>query len=248
MTALLLAALAALAGPDASVVARAPFSPGELLSYEITVLGASAGSAQLAVGATTLADGVSTWPLVAQARSGGAIDTIFPIRDRLVSWWDPPDRRAVVSRLSAAEGSNHYTFLIHFHPGSADYRHWDPKQTVQKEVALPPGTLDFLSAIYWLRTRPLALGERDTVPVYMGREPWPLTARVVDRQMIATATGPIHCVHLVIGASATGPLGNRRDMDAWFSDDARHLPVLLDSELFVGHLRVKLTKIEGAAH
>ncbi|MHB8420265.1 MAG: DUF3108 domain-containing protein [Myxococcales bacterium] len=243
MLAGLLAALSALPAPPAS-----PFSPGEQLSYEVTILGATAGSAQLSVGAAALADGVSSWPLVALAHSGGAFETIFPLRDHYVSWWDPTALRAVASRLGASEGGNRYGFLMHFHRGEADYRHWDAKGVVQKVVPLPQGTLDFLSAIYWLRTRPLAPGELDSVSIYMGHDPWPLVARVVGRETIVTAAGAIPCVHLSLSARLLGPLGNRKDLQAWYSDDPRHLPVLLDSELFLGHLRAKLTKIEGAGH
>jgi hypothetical protein len=245
---LLLAALAA-PGPDAGSLA-APFLPGEQLSYQVTILGATAGTAQLAVGAATSVEGLSTWPIVAQASSLGAVDRVFPIHDHDVSWWSPPARRGVVSRLVAAEGSNHYGFIIRFLPGAsgltADYRHWDGKGAVHKTVPLPAGTLDFLAAVYWLRTRPLALGERDSVPVYMGNDVWPLSVHVLGRQTIGTPAGAIPCVHVSIGAHMTGPFGNRRDLDAWFSDDPRHLPVLLDSEMLIGHLRAMLTKVEGA--
>jgi hypothetical protein len=47
-----------------------------------------------------------------------------------------------------------------------------------------------------------------------------------------------------MSAQFTGPLGNKRDLDAYFSNDPSHLPLLLDSELFVGHVQVRLADVK----
>jgi hypothetical protein len=239
------------AGAAAGVVL--PFGPGESLSYAVTYLGAPAGMARIDVGSAAPKDGTETWPLVVTVKSGGLVDRLFPIRDRYVDWWDPATGRSVDSSLSASEGGKHTGFHIRFERQragpdggiAADTQVWTGSEREASLRSVERDAQDVLSAMFWLRTRPLAVGDHDTLPIFMGKLQWPLGATVLGRESVPTALGPIDCMHVRLSATISGKLGNRRDLDAFFSADPRHLPVLLDSGLLVGTLEVRLNGVVG---
>jgi hypothetical protein len=229
------------------------FGPGEALSYAVTYLGASAGSARIEVGSAAPKRGVTTWPVVVTATSAGLADKVYQVRDRYVDWWDPQTGRAVESGLSAFEGGHRSGFHIRFQrdrPGpdggvAVETQVWGEEGNETSLRVLEPDAQDVLSAIFWLRKQRLALGDSYSVPIFMGRKEWPLGASVIAKESVPTPLGPIPCVHLRLSASFKGKLGNRRDLDAYFSEDPRHLPVLLESEAVVGRIRVSLIGVLG---
>jgi hypothetical protein len=246
MRLLLLALLAA--GTDAGVQ---PFAPGESLTYEVTALGFGAGTLRMQVSAPAPMDGISTWPIAVDIRSKGAFDQIFPLRDHDATWWDPVAGHAVANRLSASEGGHRYEYEMHFHrsvPGpdggiAVDVDHREEGKRETQVRSLDPDVENFLAAIYWLRLRPLLPDERDSVPVVMGENRWTLVSTVVGRETIESGAGSHPCVHVRLSVQFSGKMGNKRDLEAWFTDDPRHVPVLLDSELFIGHLKMRLAQV-----
>jgi hypothetical protein len=229
------------------------FGPGESLSYAVTNLGAPAGTARIDVGAAALRAGAAAWPLVVTVRSEGLAEKLYPVRERYVDWWDPATALAVESGLSTSEGGQRSGFHIRFERQTAwpdggvaaDVELWSGSERETARRPVDPAAQDILSATFWLRTRPLSPGDRYEVPVFMGKAQWPLGATVLGRETVATAAGSFDCIHVRLSASLKGRLGNRRDLDAYFSADPRHLPVLLDSELLIGRLRVSLTGVQG---
>jgi hypothetical protein len=189
--------------------------------------------------------------VVAVVQTTGPFDHVFSIRDRLVTWLDPVTHRAVASRITASEGSNRYGHFMHFHRGAArdagmpvDVEHWDGKHTNTVSRTLDPDAEDFLAAIFWLRRLPLAPKEVDSIPIFMGQDNlWRLVATVVGTEPVELPSGSVRCAHVRLSAQFAGPLGNKRDLDAYFTDDPSHIPVVLDSELFIGHMRARLSHL-----
>jgi len=250
-TLLFLALCAAPAG-DAGAPERATaFAPGEQLTFKVTVLGVEGAGLHLQVDPASVVEGVSAWPVVAQLNSKGALDRVFPVHDHYVAWWDPLTEHAVATRLSASEGGNRYGYVMRYRrqqpaPDGGIVVNVDHRDgtSVEKLVrSLDPEVEDFLAALYWLRTRPLRAGEEDSVPIFMGQVQWKLVARVVGVETVELDTRKESCVHVRMSAQFSGPMGNKRDLDVYFSDDASHTPVLMDSELLLGHFRAELVDV-----
>jgi hypothetical protein len=180
-------------------------------------------------------------------------EALHPVRDRYVDWWDPITAQAVESGFSASEGGQRTGFHIRFDRQkagpdggiAADVQLWPKDESEEGVRSVDAAAQDLVSAMFWLRTRALAPGDSYQVPIFMGKRQWPLGARVVGRETVTTAAGSFGCVHVLLSASIKGKLSSHRDLDAYFSEDPRHLPVLLESELLVGRLRVGLTEVLG---
>jgi hypothetical protein len=227
-----------------------PFGPGEELLFQVKALGIKSGTAQFNVGAPEEVEGHSAWPIVMVARSTGLTDSVFPIRDRFVSFWDPLSELPVEGRLTASEGGKQHSISIRFHrrpaqgPETAEVMVADAKSTSTFTHDIEPGAQDVQSAVYWLRTRPLKVGERDTVPIVAGKQQWTMQAEVVEQAPLDTPAGHFDAVRVQISTAFAGKLQSRKAIDAYFSADARHLPLRFDADLLLGRMRVELIHFE----
>jgi hypothetical protein len=231
-------------------LAGAPFGPGEELVFQVKALGVKSGTAQFNVGAPEEVEGRRTWPIVMVARSTGITDSLFPVRDRFVSFWDPATELPVEGRLSASEGGKQHALAIRFRrktpegPAQAEVMVSDERATTTSTQEMDPNAQDVQSAVYWLRTRSLKVGEHDAIPIVAGKRQWTLQAEVVDQAPLATPAGNFDAVHVQISTEFAGKLRSRKAVDAYFSADARHLPLRFDADLLLGKMRAELVRYE----
>lgn len=106
-----------------------------------------------------------------------------------------------------------------------------------------PGTYDFMSAIYHLRTLALTEGSvyyfnaRNDLDVYA------VELRVVRRELIKTNVGSFNTIVTSLRVPKNEEANEYR-VRIYFSDDERHVPVLMTARLPSGDLRVELAGSE----
>jgi hypothetical protein len=227
-----------------------PFGPGEELVFQVKMLGVKNGTAQFDVGAPEQVEGVSVWPIVMTARSTGLTDAVFPVRDRFVSFWDPASSLPVEGRLSANEGGKQRTLSMLFRrPGegaaaSVQVLLEDSRGTTTTTTAMEPKAQDVQSAVYWLRTRPLRVGDHESVPVVAGKRQWTMEAEVTAQEPLATPAGRFDALRVRISTGFAGKLQSRKAIEAYFSADPRHMPLRFDADLLLGKMTAELVRFE----
>lgn len=231
-------------GPEG--IEALPFGPGEEAVFQMKTLGLRAGTAQFDIGAATEVNGVSVWPIVMVARSEGLAETMFPVRERFVSFWDPVARLPVQADLTASEGSRKRTLSMKFHRG--DPPHADVhiaevgKEPESLSVDMDPGAQDFQAAVYALRTRPLKVGDYEDLAVVAGKRVWTMTASVLEQVEIDVPAGHFAAVRLEVTEGFGGRLKSNRNIVGYFSDDARHLPLRFEADLSLGTMVAELIR------
>jgi Protein of unknown function (DUF3108) len=117
----------------------------------------------------------------------------------------------------------------------------DMNQTAGSEAIPPkqkgsPGTYDFLSAFYRARALPLAQGAVYNISVHGEATDYQAELRVVGKDTVRTNVGsfPAIVTQVRVNNSAI------KDLKVYFSDDERHVPVLLTGRLSAGELRAEL--------
>jgi Protein of unknown function (DUF3108) len=106
---------------------------------------------------------------------------------------------------------------------------------------------DFISAIYYLRTRRLAVGQSYDLVVSDDGQTCHVPVRVASRRSLSSAVGKVQALRLDVDLFGEGHLiGDRQGtMTIWITDDARHLPVRSHIETDFGTLDVKLKQVAG---
>jgi hypothetical protein len=106
---------------------------------------------------------------------------------------------------------------------------------------------DFISALYFLRTQPLAPGQNLELVISDSGLPYRIPVKVVERKPLKTVVGRVQTLRLVIGVFGEGRLIDDRsgEMTLWLTDDARRLPVRARIDTDLGTLDIKLKKVTG---
>ncbi len=231
-------------GQDA--VEPLPFGPGEEAVFLMKALGLRAGTAQFDIGVPVDVAGTSVWPILMVARSEGVAETMFPVRERFVSFWNPVTRLPVQADLAASEGSRKRTLSMKFHRGEAPHADVHIAEVGQEPVSLTldmaAGAVDFQAAIYALRLRPLKVGDREEIAVVAGRRQWTLVATVMERVALDVPAGHFDALRLEFTEGFGGKLQSKRPIVGYFSDDVRHLPLRFEADLALGKMVAELIR------
>lgn len=103
---------------------------------------------------------------------------------------------------------------------------------------------DFISAIYFLRTQPLQVGQTFELAVSDSGQTVRVPVRVVERKTTKSVVGKVPTLRVEVGLFGAGRLVSDREgtMTLWITDDARRLPVRARLTADVGTLDIKLKK------
>lgn len=103
-----------------------------------------------------------------------------------------------------------------------------------------PGTYDFLSALYRIRSLPLADGGSHFMTIQQGADQYRVEVKYSGRQLLKTNVGSFDTI--VTRVSIRG--ARDYDLHIYFSDDERHVPVLITAKVASGEIRAELAGSE----
>lgn len=235
--AMTLAALPARASADA-------FLPGEETTLGLRYLGLPTGEGTITVGQPA----GDLWPVVFQARTSGLVG-LFDVREHLTCLYDAATGLSRGSDLRAVELGDRHADSLRFdrEAGTATVTVERPTRRTRQTVEVPPGAHDLTSAVLWLRRQPLAAGQVHQVPVVTGARLFTLTATVEGVETVATPAGSFEALRVRARVELGGQFATRRDVVAWFSDDARHVLVKLEAEFAFGSVVAELRRYRAGA-
>ncbi|HEX8776029.1 MAG TPA: DUF3108 domain-containing protein [Pyrinomonadaceae bacterium] len=105
------------------------------------------------------------------------------------------------------------------------------------------GPYDFLSAFYRMRALPLTEGSTHFLTVRGDTEQYDIEMRVKGRQLVKTNVGSFNTVVAQVRVR-NNPTANDYNIRIYFSDDERHVPVLITARLKAGEVRAELVSSE----
>lgn len=242
----LLTALCALAasaaGASPSVPRALPFGPGEQLQLKLVYLGMTAGSAQITVGAAKT-PGSLVWPIVGELKTASLL-AWYPIKDRMVSYWDAGASQSPGSELYADENHTRRRQKVEIDQATRTAIVLKQKEgePMKRSVAtVEPGAMDFFAVTFALRERPLRVGEHDVFPVFTGGKSVQLEAVVEGIQPLDTPFGKTNTLRVRIRTGLSGKFESKHDMFVFFTPDARHVPVRMEADFTFGAIVAEAT-------
>ncbi len=235
---------------------RLPFGPGELLSYDVAVLGIRTGKVNIKMGERAVIDGVATFPLQAQAKTDGFLEVLGNFDARMVSFFDPstltPVRMVnrtvtrkpfvavpVVSREDGAFAKGVLNARLRRTSDKGDY---DRKS----HITTAADVVDLLSVVYYLRARVLPEGAPFCFELYHRRRLWHVEGKVGGIEVVRPPLGArrarrLDAVVTRVGGKHRPP---PRPVTAWITDDADRVPVLVSTPDKLGHIEVRMLHYE----
>ncbi len=230
-------------------VSNDAFRPGESLLYSIKWGVIKGGNSTLEVREIQSLRGRSVYHIYSEAHSTGLVDTLFKTRDQNETWVDVQSLTTLRYEKHIREGKFRMEEEIDL--DQENHRFHNYKQRLDKgttqyvEGPIPPHTLDVLGSLYYVRTLPLEVGQTYTIDVYDNKKIWPLVVNVIKREKIKVAAGKFTCLRVEPILREPGIFVKKgKKLEVWMTDDAIHLPVLMRSEVVIGHVTAELVKYQ----
>lgn len=245
LVALLLCASAAARQGRASDVSAGPFNPapyrvGEHLTYTVSFSNfAVAAHVELSVASRGQLYGREGVELQAHVETVGVISAaLYALNNNYFSFVDPATGLPYRARQEIREGSRVENLTRDYNTPLGESA-IPSKQT----VAAPSASFDLLSALYRLRALPLTPGAVYTLSVQNGEAVYNVELRVTGRENLKTNLGSSNAI--VTQARVRGnPDADAYRVSVYFSDDERHVPLLITARHRAGEIRAEIASAE----
>lgn len=212
----------------------APYRVGERLTYNVSFSSfISAAHVELLVAAHGTFFGRDGIQLKGHVETSGVVNAaLFAVNNDYITYVDPatglPYHGQQIIRETARTSDT-----------SADFN--QPAGT----AAIPSkrtdnflGSYDFLSAIYRIRALPLAEGATYSLSLRNESENYQLEIKMSGREVVKSNVGSFNAI--VAQVRVKGDSGGGYAFKTYFSDDQRHVPVLIVVRISAGEIRLEL--------
>ena len=170
----------------------------------------------------------------------------YPLRDRMQSVYDPASFCTTSVDNDTLEGhrrrQTHIVYQADLKQLTLDETDLNHQPPVAKHEVKPiPGcVLDLFSALDYVRAQPLHVGDVYNFPVNEGGATGEVRLTVDLRETVTTPAGRFTAVRAHPTVLDPKTLTRPGQMWIWFSDDARHLPVQVETKVSWGTLIAQL--------
>lgn len=216
------------------------FQSGEVLVYKVyyTWHGAYVGAGEATFSAKlTTHNQTPAWHVIGEGHTYPSYDWFFKVRDVYESDIDTATGLPLKFVRRVQEGGNRIFNQVLFN-------HTMHRAVSQDGVyTIPDCTQDVLSAIYHARNidfNKYKPGDKIPLNLFLENEVFPVYIRYLGREKITTRTGTFQTIKfkplLIEGTLFKG--GEK--MEVWVSDDENRIPVMINTPILVGSIRVLL--------
>jgi hypothetical protein len=216
------------------------FGPGEKLVFSVQYSLVKAGEATLEVRNLADIDGRPCYRIVSDARTNKFFSGVFKVRDRFESYMDTTSLSSLRYEKHLREGRFKRDELVTFDQVAHTATYKD------KVVPIAPRTQDVLSALFYIRTLPLEVGQAIALANHTDGKNYPLVVKVHGRERVTVEAGTFDC--LVVEPILRGPaiFSQKGRLTVWMTDDKYKMPVLMKSKVIIGHVSAVLKEYTRA--
>ncbi len=218
---------------------------GEDLRFAIKWGVVTAGYSSLKVETVETINDRRTHHVVAEARSTGFVSTMYRVKDRNETWIDLQTPGTMRYARNIQEGKYRLDEQVELDPTTRRFSlrayRADKKKHVTHEGDIPANVLDVLGSFYYVRTLPLEVGKSFTIDVHSGNKVYPMVVNVKARQKVKVKAGKFDCFLLEPQLREPGIfISKGKKLEVFVTADERRMPVLMRSEVFIGHVAAEL--------
>lgn len=213
-----------------------PFRAGESQVYELRWGVIPAGFAELAVLPAADLDGIPVWHFRLLVRTNDFVDFFYTVRDKIEAFADLSLQGSRLYRKSQREGRHVKEEVVRF-----DSDHKNAVYSDHGKVALPirlmDGTIDPLTAVFFIRSQSLRIGLEIVRPITDGKKNVAGVARVLGRERLEINGVSYDTFRVEPDLKDVGGVFEKSDksqINLWFTADERHLLVKIEGKVLVG--------------
>jgi len=233
------------------IVKNEAFSRGEKLMFRVYynsfVTGnVTAGTAKLEITDDERKfDGRSTYHVVGIGTSAKLFNWFFKVNDRFETFFDEESLVPYLFIRRTREGGYKKDDDVIFH---------QRKNLVQSRNAVkrtPHYVQDILSAYYYARTidaSRIHIGENIPINFFLDDSVYTSVIQYAGRENVKTSLGSIRCLKFKPMVATGNTFSNPYPMTLWVSDDKNHIPIMAQSAVIVGSVKMELIQFSGLSN
>jgi hypothetical protein len=225
-----------------------PFRDGETLLYRASWMGVPAADARVLIARNKLHP--EWWTGMMLLNSSPVVDIVYRMRDVFRENFDyislRPNDVSILQHEKQRLDQWRVTFDHGNHIVTAIKTSRRGKITTRRFSGGDP--LGPFSGVMMALSQPLKPGDSPTLDVFSGGNRYVFTFKVLGRERITTALGTFDTLKIepwVLWLSEGSFRSQSRETTVWVTDDARHLPVRISSEVFFGSVYADLIQDSG---
>jgi Protein of unknown function (DUF3108) len=224
----------------AAPFSRTPYQVGELLTYNVTFSNfVDAAHVQLLVAERGTFFTRDALQLRAHVETTGVVNAaLYSINNDYTTYVDPESGLPFRTQQVIREGGR-------TSDTSSEYNQPAGTTAIPPKLRMGafPGTFDFISTLYRLRALPLTHGGKYSFNVRNDLDEYNAEISVTGRELIKTNVGSFNTIVTQVRVPNNSDVNNYR-LKIYFSDDERHVPVLITARHKAGEIRAELTGSE----
>ena len=221
-------------------LSQAPYRVGERLTYTVAFSNfPTAAHVETRVAGRVQSNGRDGIELRAHVETIGVVSAaLYALNNTYATFVDPVTGLPYRAQQSVRQGSR-------VEDVAQDYNAplGDAALAEGRDVPVLAGTYDFLSALFRLRALPLAQGATYALSVKQAESVYDAEVKVTGREMLKTNIGSSNVVTTEVRVRGNKEADDYR-VRLYFTDDERHVPVLISARHRAGEIRVELASAE----
>lgn len=220
-----------------------PFQVGEKITYQLKWGVIPAGTVVLEVLPHTTINGQPARHFRMTTRSSGFIDNIYKVRGVIDGYTDLDLQHSLYYRKKQREGSSKKDIILHFDQDNLTAQYHNQKKKARQPIAIPAGSFDPFSVIYYCRLLDFAGLSMVERPVTDGKKS--AMGRMDNRgRQTLMIDGKSYDTYLLEPdiKHVSGVFKKSKDANIfiWMSADERRIPVKLQSQVIVGSFTAEM--------
>ncbi|MCG2721941.1 MAG: DUF3108 domain-containing protein [Thermodesulfovibrionales bacterium] len=220
----------------------APFRVPEKFVYDLTWTGIKAGTASL----ESVNDGDKV-RIISTARSADWISVFYTVEDRIESTlFREPEQTGIGHphsyRIKIREGRHRRDKEVVFDRTANRATYIDHLKKERKEYTLPDPVFDPISSFFHVRLLRLVVGEPVYVTIFDSKKVWNVEVQVLRKEKVSLPVGTFDTIVIKPVLQSEGIFFRKGEIFIWLTDDAKHIPVKLQTKVAVGSITATLVQ------
>lgn len=204
------------------------FWVGEKLTYKISYLGLSVGTAEAEISGRETLNGRSVYHIVVRVKSHPVIDLLYKVRDEHHTWIDAENLNSLRYEKKLNEGRYHVHEVMVYDQEKHTALYQSLTNHSEKEMLIPQNAQDQLSCGYFFRTLEVQPNTTVTIPVNADEKNWDLEVRLKTAAPLEIeGVGRFQALEAEPLIKFQGIFIKRGKIRGWISLDERRIPLMM---------------------
>ncbi len=225
------------------------FKVGERLEYRVYyhsgIGNVTAGEAILTVDEWTernTGNDNTVFHFTGKGNSSGVFNFFFKVRDKFESFVDQQTLLPYLFLRQTREGKYEKDDRVTFNREKLE------AVSLSKTSPIPANVQDVISAIYYMRTFKVSDFDADSMfylNFFLDDSVYTSAIKFQGKGILKTKWGKLRCLKIAPMMATGEVFADKYPMFVWVSDDENHVPILGESEVIVGSVKMELMEYEG---